>query len=37
MLSSVYSEYGVTLDVSDVNSAITARDLWRVVEGARGA
>jgi acyl carrier protein len=35
LLSSVYSDYGVTLDVAEVNGARTAGDLWAVVDGAK--
>ncbi len=36
LLSSVYSDYGVTLDVPDVNAAKTVGDLWNLVERAKG-
>ena len=34
LLSSIYSDYGVTLEVEDVNGAKTVGDLWKLVEDA---
>ena len=34
LLSSIYSDYGVTIDVKALNAALTVGDIWRLVEGA---
>lgn len=34
-LSNIYSDYGVTLEVEDVNSASTVGDLWNLVQSAK--
>ena len=33
-ISSVYDKYGVTLDPKDINAAVTAMDLWKVLEAS---
>lgn len=35
LLSNIYSDYGVTLEVEDVNLASTAGDLWKLVQSAK--
>jgi acyl carrier protein len=32
LISSVYSEYEVTLDVKEMNRASTVGDIWRLIE-----
>jgi acyl carrier protein len=32
LISAVYSDYGVTMDVSAINSSLTVGDIWRLIE-----
>lgn len=32
LMSAVYSDYGVTMDVSAINSSLTVGDIWRLID-----
>jgi acyl carrier protein len=35
LLSAVFTDYGVTIEPGDLNAAVTAADLWALVERSR--
>ena len=35
LLSAVFTDYGVTIEPGDLNAAVTAADLWALVEISR--
>jgi acyl carrier protein len=32
LISAIYSDYGVTVDVGAINSALTVGDIWRLID-----
>jgi acyl carrier protein len=34
-LSAVFTDYGVTIEPADLNAAVTAADLWALIEKSR--
>jgi acyl carrier protein len=35
LLSAVFTDYGVTIEPGDLNAAVTAADLWALIEKSR--
>jgi acyl carrier protein len=35
LLSTVFTDYGVTIEPEDLNAAVTAADLWALIDASR--